>query len=102
MVRDDTASRGKFFERSYLHVKRAPALVYRVLAGRADQMHIRVGINSAVLPEISYAVDYHQQYLAKNPDGYCELPTRNSWSGHPDWRCAVRQFPDVLRLFVMR
>ena len=38
--------------------------VYRVLAGRADRMHIPVGINSAVLPEISYAVDYHQQYLA--------------------------------------
>ena len=36
-------------------------------------MHIPVGINSAVLPEISYAEDYHQQYLAKNPEGYCGL-----------------------------
>ncbi len=22
-------------------------------------------------PEFYYAEDYHQQYLAKNPDGYC-------------------------------
>jgi len=25
------------------------------------------------LPEFYYAEDYHQQYLAKNPDGYCGL-----------------------------
>ena len=24
-------------------------------------------------PEYFYAEDYHQQYLAKNPDGYCGL-----------------------------
>jgi peptide-methionine (S)-S-oxide reductase len=24
-------------------------------------------------PEFYYAEDYHQQYLAKNPDGYCGL-----------------------------
>jgi len=24
-------------------------------------------------PEFTYAEDYHQQYLAKNPDGYCGL-----------------------------
>jgi peptide-methionine (S)-S-oxide reductase len=24
-------------------------------------------------PEFFYAEDYHQQYLAKNPDGYCGL-----------------------------
>lgn len=30
-------------------------------------------------PEFFYAEDYHQQYLAKNPDGYC-----------PDHSCGVR------------
>ena len=24
-------------------------------------------------PEFFYAEDYHQQYLAKNPDGYCGI-----------------------------
>ena len=24
-------------------------------------------------PEFYYAEDYHQQYLSKNPDGYCGL-----------------------------
>jgi peptide-methionine (S)-S-oxide reductase len=24
-------------------------------------------------PEFYYAEEYHQQYLAKNPDGYCGL-----------------------------
>jgi peptide-methionine (S)-S-oxide reductase len=24
-------------------------------------------------PELYYAEDYHQQYLSKNPDGYCGL-----------------------------
>jgi peptide-methionine (S)-S-oxide reductase len=24
-------------------------------------------------PELFYAEEYHQQYLAKNPDGYCGL-----------------------------
>src|SRR3984957_7459022 len=27
----------------------------------------------AVAPEFYYAEDYHQQYLAKNPDGYCGM-----------------------------
>ena len=28
---------------------------------------------SCSAPEFYYAEDYHQQYLAKNPDGYCGL-----------------------------
>ena len=28
---------------------------------------------SADAPEFYYAEDYHQQYLAKNPNGYCGL-----------------------------
>ena len=31
----------------------------------------------AKAPEFYYAEDYHQQYLAKNPDGYCGL----GWTG---------------------
>jgi peptide-methionine (S)-S-oxide reductase len=33
------------------------------------------GITTEILPapEFYYAEDYHQQYLAKNPDGYCGL-----------------------------
>ena len=27
----------------------------------------------APAPEFYYAEDYHQQYLAKNPDGYCGI-----------------------------
>jgi len=27
----------------------------------------------AAAPDFYYAEDYHQQYLAKNPDGYCGL-----------------------------
>jgi peptide-methionine (S)-S-oxide reductase len=27
----------------------------------------------AAAPEFYYAEDYHQQYLSKNPDGYCGL-----------------------------
>jgi len=25
------------------------------------------------VPEFYYAEEYHQQYLAKNPDGYCGI-----------------------------
>ncbi|MGL5077299.1 MAG: peptide-methionine (S)-S-oxide reductase, partial [Waterburya sp.] len=28
-------------------------------------------------PEFYYAEDYHQQYLAKNPNGYCGLGGTN-------------------------
>jgi peptide-methionine (S)-S-oxide reductase len=33
------------------------------------------GITTEILPapEFYYAEDYHQQYLAKNPNGYCGL-----------------------------
>ncbi len=32
-------------------------------------------ITTSILPlgEYFYAEDYHQQYLVKNPDGYCPL-----------------------------
>ena len=39
--------------------------------GRAGLGRITTEILSA--PEFYYAEDYHQQYLAKNPGGYCGL-----------------------------
>ncbi len=38
-------------------------------AGRRDVITTEIAIN----PEFFYAEDYHQQYLAKNPNGYCGL-----------------------------
>jgi peptide-methionine (S)-S-oxide reductase len=35
--------------------------------------HGRITTEILTAPEFYYAEDYHQQYLAKNPDGYCGL-----------------------------
>ncbi len=35
--------------------------------------HGRITTEIADAPELYYAEDYHQQYLAKNPDGYCGM-----------------------------
>jgi peptide-methionine (S)-S-oxide reductase len=35
--------------------------------------HGRITTEILPAPELYYAEDYHQQYLAKNPDGYCGL-----------------------------
>src|SRR5919198_1022865 len=42
-----------------------------VCSGRAGHGEITSEIVDA--PEFFYAEDYHQQYLAKNPNGYCGL-----------------------------
>jgi peptide-methionine (S)-S-oxide reductase len=39
----------------------------------AAQGHGRITTELLPAPEFYYAEDYHQQYLAKNPDGYCGL-----------------------------
>ncbi len=46
----------------------------RVYQGRLTAAH-RGNITTEILdaPEFFYAEDYHQQYLAKNPQGYCGL-----------------------------
>lgn len=44
---------------------------YQQALERARLGGINTEINAA--PEFYYAEDYHQQYLAKNPDGYCGL-----------------------------
>jgi peptide-methionine (S)-S-oxide reductase len=35
--------------------------------------HGRITTEIVPAPELYYAEDYHQQYLAKNPDGYCGI-----------------------------
>jgi peptide-methionine (S)-S-oxide reductase len=39
----------------------------------AEAGHGRITTEIAPAGEFYYAEDYHQQYLAKNPDGYCGL-----------------------------
>ncbi len=54
---------------------RAEAEASRDQYGRALAAAGHGAITTEVLPEppFYYAEDYHQQYLAKNPDGYCGL-----------------------------
>ena len=44
---------------------------YQTLLAAAGRGHITTEILDA--PTFYYAEDYHQQYLAKNPDGYCGI-----------------------------
>ena len=50
---------------------RASADSYQQKLERAGYGRITTEINDA--PDFYYAEDYHQQYLAKNPGGYCGL-----------------------------
>ena len=50
--------------------KRASAASRQALT-RAHRATITTEIREA--PEFYYAEEYHQQYLAKNPNGYCGL-----------------------------
>jgi peptide-methionine (S)-S-oxide reductase len=45
--------------------------MYQQALGKAGYHSITTEILDA--PEFYYAEDYHQQYLAKNPGGYCGL-----------------------------
>ncbi len=44
---------------------------YQLALSRANKGRITTEIREA--PPFYYAEDYHQQYLAKNPDGYCGI-----------------------------
>ncbi|MEO8212210.1 MAG: peptide-methionine (S)-S-oxide reductase MsrA [Myxococcales bacterium] len=48
---------------------RASQAAYQISLSEAGHGTITTEIGPA--PEFFYAEDYHQQYLAKNPDGYC-------------------------------
>ena len=47
----------------------------RRLPARLSQARATAPITTEIVdaPPFYYAEDYHQQYLAKNPDGYCGL-----------------------------
>jgi peptide-methionine (S)-S-oxide reductase len=45
--------------------------IYQALLKKAGHGDITTEI--ALITEFYYAEDYHQQYLAKNPNGYCGL-----------------------------
>ena len=49
----------------------AAAALLRAERDRTPRGRITTEILPA--PELYYAEDYHQQYLAKNPNGYCGL-----------------------------
>ena len=51
------------------HAADASKSTYQAALERAHRGHIITEIADA--PAFYYAEDYHQQYLAKNPDGYC-------------------------------
>jgi len=61
----------------YAHgdAQRAEAIASRDAYARplADAGFSPITTEIADAPEFFYAEDYHQQYLAKNPDGYCGL-----------------------------
>ncbi|MBX3129375.1 MAG: peptide-methionine (S)-S-oxide reductase MsrA [Polyangiaceae bacterium] len=54
-----------------LALARASAEAYQVELTRAG--HGRITTELQLAPEFFYAEDYHQQYLHKNPQGYCGL-----------------------------
>jgi peptide-methionine (S)-S-oxide reductase len=55
--------------------QRAAAIASRDAYARAlaDAGYPAITTEIAPAPEFFYAEDYHQQYLAKNPDGYCGI-----------------------------
>ena len=61
----------------YVHERRAAARRRSELARAYQQALARSRATATITTEIApagefyYAEDYHQQYLAKNPDGYC-------------------------------
>ena len=59
------------YDGAQLEAARASLEAYQRELGRAGFGTVTTEIVEA--PEFYYAEDYHQQYLAKNPDGYCGL-----------------------------
>ncbi len=70
-----------------LELAEASRIEYQKALSRSVYGSITTEIQPA--PEVYYAEDYHQQYLAKNPGGYCGL-------GGTGVSCAaVRAGPEV-------
>jgi peptide-methionine (S)-S-oxide reductase len=53
------------------HAAEASRDAYQAALGKAG--HGRITTEIAEAPEFYYAEDYHQQYLSKNPSGYCGM-----------------------------
>jgi len=60
-----------FYSDIQLGAAQASREIYQVALQQAELGEITTEIVAA--PEFYYAEDYHQQYLAKNPNGYCGL-----------------------------
>ena len=54
-----------------LHAAQASKQAYQLRLAAAGRGAITTEVREA--PTFYYAEDYHQQYLAKNPDGYCGI-----------------------------
>ena len=59
------------YDNAQMKTARQSATKYQELLAKAAHGTITTEILSA--PEFFYAEDHHQQYLAKNPEGYCGL-----------------------------
>ena len=59
------------FDRAQLDAAEASRVMFQPQLAAAGYTEITTEIVDA--PEFFYAEDYHQQYLAKNPNGYCGL-----------------------------
>jgi peptide-methionine (S)-S-oxide reductase len=59
------------FDEQQRHAAEASRDAYQQALTAAGHGHITTEVSSA--PEFYYAEEYHQQYLAKNPGGYCGL-----------------------------
>ncbi len=59
------------FDREQRRLAEASRAAYQALLTAAGHGRITTGIHDA--PEFFHAEEYHQQYLAKNPGGYCGL-----------------------------
>ncbi len=57
--------------RSRPRLPRHPSASYQAQLSAAGRGTITTEIREA--PQFYYAEDYHQQYLAKNPNGYCGI-----------------------------
>jgi peptide-methionine (S)-S-oxide reductase len=61
----------------YVHDAEQRAAAEKSLGAYQERLtkagHGKITTEILEAPEFYYAEDYHQQYLAKNPDGYCGL-----------------------------
>ena len=52
------------------------AIISEVFTEQQNHIHGKIAVENLPLMNFYKAEDYHQDYLDKNPDGYCHLPQR--------------------------